>query len=228
MDRTTIKATARHKLGETTQVFFTDTLLNNWCEDAQLDLVWKTKCKRTRAKFTTTALTESSDATQDIVRYTLTSAFPGCLSILDGGLRIYSLADNQWRKLVYISKDDLDEEYPNWEKQVAGTPIRYWWDRELNELLVFPSADSNHVGTNYAEGTYLERPDAIGSDSASPDIPEQLHPAVIDYCVFTGLESRGYQDIANTHRQFYNMKIRSYQTERERKEDEEIIMRPTR
>lgn len=217
MTRTVIRTTCRNKLGESTAVFWSDALINQFIEDAQLNLVWKCKLNRTRSTATSVANT---------VRYTLSNLITNCLRIYI--VRIYNSSTTDWRKLTFKTQDWLDRNYPTWNTQDANTPLYYVYDVNLDEFIMFPSADSDHVGTDYIEFYASIKPTAISADTGSPDLPDQLHPAIIDYVVATGLESRGYADIARNEWQKYYSKIKDYQIEEKREDDEELIMIPSR
>jgi hypothetical protein len=102
----------------------------------------------------------------------------------------------------------------------------YVYDVELDEFILYPKADTYHVGASYLELYNCPKPTAIASDASSPDLPATLHPAVIEYVVATGLESRGYQDIADDHWKIYEGKLLGYMGQRDIEEDEEIQMVP--
>lgn len=220
MTRTTLRSTVRQLLGETTAVFWTDALLNQWMEDAQLDLVWRTRCNRSR---------ELVDTVASTVRYTLSTLVTNILRIVDGGVRVYNSDADNWEKLEQKTKEWLDQNYSGWETADAGIPFCYVYNIELDEFILYPKADTECVGTDYLEINSLTKPTAMTDDANSPDIPTVLHPAVVDYVVATGLSSRGYQDIADRYWQQYYAKIKSYLIERDIQEDDtEIIMRPER
>lgn len=214
MTRTVLRTTIRKKLGEATQVYWLDTDLDQWIEDAQLNIVWRTLCNKQRTVATTTA---------DTVRYTLSSLVPNCLKILR--CRIYDSSNEDWTQIEQKTQEYLDRNYPNWMTADTSEPQFYVYDIELDELILYPAADSDHVGA-YLELYNVYKPTAVTSDGGEPDLPDTLHPAVVDYVVAMGLESRGYQDIANIHWQTYENKINRYYTDRGTEPDEEIIMRP--
>lgn len=217
MTRLILRNTVRKKLNETTQVFWEDTLLNQWIEDAQLDVVWKAKCKRQRSTATSVA---------DTVRYTLSTLVSDCLRIFS--VRVYNSDTETWDRLTQKSPEFLDVTYPHWNTADTGTPLYYVYSVELDEFILYPAADSDHVGTDYIEIYNSIKPTAIASDASSPDVPTTLHPAIIDYVVAEALDSRGYADIANTTRQLYYAKVKSYMVERDWEPDEEIIMHSER
>ena len=217
MTRTIIRDTVRKKLGETTAVFWTDSILNQWIEDATLDIVWRAKCNKQRSTATSTAST---------LRYTLSDLVTDILRIFK--VRVYNSATEKWIRIPQRTQEWLDTNYPHWESSDAGVPLCYIYDTEIDEFIIYPQCNSDHVGTDYIEFYNSAKPTAISADGGSPDIPAVLHPAVIDYVVATGLDSRGYTDIANNTRQLYFSKVKSYMIERDWEEDEEIIMHSER
>jgi hypothetical protein len=218
MNRSVIRTTARKKLGETTAVFYEDSLLNQWAEDAQLDIVWKTLCNKARSTATPTA---------DTVRYTLsTDILDNALKILS--VRIYDGGSSVWRRLTHKTQQYLDRVYPQWQSSDAAPPRYYIYDIETDEFILYPKADSDNVSTDGLELYSVTKPTAMSSDSSSPDLPETLHPAVITYMVATGLESRGYQDIANTQWTVYSTQLSSYLALLGKEPDDEVVMHAER
>lgn len=217
MTRLQIKTVARKKLGEATAVFFTEADLDQWFTDACIDVVWKSRCKRTRTLCTTTAST---------LRYDLTSLISNCLRIIS--VRIYSNSTLQWRRLTEKTYDFLDQSYPQWESYSAATPLYYVYDRQINnvgEFILFPMCQSDYVGTDYLEVYNSQYPATLTDDNQTPtDIPTMLQQAIIEWIVATGLEARGYQDIADNHWSKYTEKIASYLAQTNLEEDEEICM----
>ena len=182
-----------------------------------MDIAWKAKCKRQRTL---------ANTTDDTVRYDLSILVPNCLRITRA--RIYNGTTTKWRKVDLVTQDYLDANYPQWESADEGTPMFYVYDVELNEFILYPKANSDHVGSEYLELYNCPKPTVMTDDNKIPDLPTILHPAVIDYIVATGLESRGYQDIGDKQWQYYFSKIKSYMIERRSEEDEEIIMHAER
>ena len=216
MIRSTLRDTCRQLLGETTAVFWTDAMLNQWMEDGQLDLVWRTRCNRSR---------ELVDPIASTVRYTLSTLVTNILRILDGGVRVYNSDADTWEKLTQKTKEWLDQHYSGWETADTGIPSYYVYNMELDELVLYPAAQTSCVGTDYMEINSLTKPTAMTADANSPDLPAPLHVAVIDYVVATALSSRGYQDIADRYWAQYYAKLKSYMIERDIEEDNpEIIM----
>ena len=222
MTRVILRSDIRKKLGEKTAVFWSDDELNEWMEQAQLDIVWKAKLKRIRDTFTTVAST---------ARYQLSTIFPNLLRVVSGGVWIYDSDILRWRKLFYKTKEYMDEFYPQWVNAPASKPIFYMEDTDEDMFELYPTPSSECVGTNYCRVYYSQRPTVMATDSSSPDLDKQglLHPAVIEYVVATGFETRGYGDLANDHWTKYFDKIKAYLIEKESyREDDEIIMKSYR
>lgn len=217
MTRADIRSKARKKLGETTGVFWLDAEINGWMEDAQKDIVWRAKLKKTQGTFTT--LTDTS-------RYVVSAILPNCLRIL-GKVWIYDSSESKWRKVDYISEESLNVQYPDWPNAAAARPILYTEDMDKDYFEFYPKPYAACVGTNYVRVDYCSMPLAMTSDSSAPDLDLKgvLHGAVIDWVVATGFESRGYGDLANDHWSKYYDKIKSYLIERTTKEDEELVMK---
>jgi hypothetical protein len=210
MTRTVLRTTIRKKLGETTAIFWADSDLNQWIEDAQLDIGWKCRCNRTRGTFTTASATS---------RYSLSGKFPSFLCITDGGVWIYNSSTTKWTKLTYKTQDQLVAIYPDYPNTAATTPTHYMEDSDEDVIELYPTPIAACVGADYCRVWYVAKPTAIINDASEPDLPTILHPAVIDYVVATGLETRGYQDIAETHWTKYNDKLKTYTTVKNTKED---------
>ena len=226
MTRLQVKTTVRKKLGEATAVFFEETDLNQWLEDAQIDLVWKTRCKRIRLLCDTVAASVTNGNATGL-RYVLTSLMPNCLRIIS--IRIYSNQLLKWRRLFEKDYDFLDDRYPQWQSNDPATPLYYVYDREINEFILFPMCQTDYVGTGYLESYYSPLPTPLTDDAqVIQDIPVQLQQALIEFVVATGLEARGYQDIADSHWQKYEGKCTSYIAQRGVQEDEEITMHGSR
>ena len=100
----------------------------------------------------------------------------------------------------------------------------YVYDKQINEFIIFPKCPTDYVGTGYLEVYNSPKPNPLTDDNQSPDIPEELHPAVIEYVVATGLEGRGYQDIADNHWTKYMGKLNSWIAQSQQEDDEEITM----
>ena len=220
MTRGQIKTTARKKLGEATAVFFTEADLDQWFTDGCIDVVWKTMCNQKRSLVTTIAVTADPEV---VYRYTLTSLVPNCLKIISA--RIWSSDVLQWRRLTEKTYDFLDQTYPQWESYTPATPLYYVYSRPVNEFILFPSAQADYVGTGFLELYSSTYPTVLTLDSQVPtEIPTMLQQAITEWMVATGLEARGYQDIADNHWQKYEQKLVSYLSVTNTEPDEEICM----
>jgi hypothetical protein len=107
----------------------------------------------------------------------------------------------------------------------AGTPTHYYWDRERDLLGIWvpPNSENSILGNN-VHVYYLQKHENLGDDSESPTIPEPLHQAIIDWVVYTGLDTRGWGDKSNDAFAKYIAKINDYITERKREREDEVLI----
>jgi hypothetical protein len=145
-------------------------------------------------------------------------------------VRVYDNANEKWRRIEQKTQEWLDFNYPQWVSADAAPPRWYVYDLELDEFILYPKASSDYYGDSGGDVEIYNsiKPTVMSADGSSPDLPEQLHKAVPHYLVATGLEARGYQDIANVHWAKYERALEMYQTQRDWEQDEEIIMIPHR
>lgn len=214
MTRLQLRTLIRKSLGEVTSAFWTDTELNTWTDDACDDLAFRAKCIKGNGKMTTVA----SQA-----EYVLSTYYPTAIAVLE--VYYYQNAAT-WEKLDETDRDELNLEHRGWKSAAAGVPTKYYWDREEDVLGFYVKPDSTNAGTDYAEVYYAKAHTDIAGDANEPDIPLNLQPAIVDFVVARGLDTRGWGDKANDKWQKYFSKIHDYQVERKREhEDKEIIMK---
>lgn len=222
MTRQEIRDMARRRLGEVSGVFWSDTELNSWILEACDDLAFKTKSVRTNGYMTSTV---------NIADYVLSTNFPTLLSVFEVYFKIGG-SSTGWKKLNPItSRQDLDLRYPGWMNTSAGQPHSYYYDKEEDNLMIYPKPNSTNAGANYVRVYYGRTFPGFTSDTVepSPNLPGPLHLAVVDWVTSLGYETRGYGDKANDAMEKYNKRIADYLRERQReKEDDEIIMRSYR
>ena len=212
MTRLNIRNMIRKRLGETTASFWSDIELNTWINDACKDIAFRTKCIRTNTYM---------DAVLGSAEYSLSAIFPNILSINE---YYYKQDGTNYMKLEATSRTELDALYPGWLSCPAGTPIRYYYDKEENVFGLYPAPDLN--GINWGRAFYTLTHIDMTLDTDEPQLPDAVQAAVTDYVVAYGNEQRGWGDKANDAWQKYYAKLHDYQVERHReKEDEDIVMK---
>jgi hypothetical protein len=217
-NRGTLRSTIRLLLGETTAQFWTNTILNQWIEDAMLDICLKTKCNKNTGYITTVESTKE---------YTLSTYITDFLDVA-GPVRIYDGDNSMWRqKMRGTSQDEMDLEYTGWERTDTsdGEPILYWYDKELDKFWIYPGPSDRYSGSDYLKVPYARKPAATATDSSEPDVPETLYQGIIEYTVARGNESRGYSDIAGIHWTNYGKAIQSYISLAKPNVDQEVVMK---
>lgn len=216
MTRSEIRSLIRKRLGETTASFWSDPELNTMINDGCTDIAFRSKCLRGTSYFTTVSGTGE---------YTMTALVPAA-TVMSINEVYYKQNGTTWQKLEPTSRTELDLTQPTWKSTDAGTPQKYYFDREEDIFGLFQKPDATNAGTSYGQLYYTKAHVDINGDTESPQIPEYLQLSIVDYVVANGYEQRGFGDKANDAWQKYYSKIHDYQVERNReKEDEDIVMK---
>lgn len=219
MTRKEIRDMVRKRLGETQGVFWSDTELNGWMQQAANEIAFKTKSIRASGVMTTTS---------GVMDYIATDHFPGIIAALEVYYDIGASVQNFVKLEAFTDgRTQMDLEYPGWMNVQSGTPVKYGHDHEENNLWFFPKPSATFAGSGRAKVFYARDHVAMANDNASSTLPEPLHLAIADWTASLGYESRGYGDKANDAMAKANGRMREYLTERKRqKEDQELVMRP--
>jgi hypothetical protein len=231
-----IRTLVRKKLGETTGAFWTDAEINGYINLGCKDIAYRTKCLKSNTTFnvascvTNTAVAGSNE-------FTISSTISNFFAITEA---VFMQDGTSWEKLTATSREELDTVSQGWRTAVGytyttggtvnynygstpGTPMQYYWDREEDVLGIYPPADDDNDGA-YLKVYYTYNHTDLSLDSSSPTLPVPLHPAVVEFAVATGMETRGWGDRANDAWQKYFAKLNDYTVEKKReREDEEII-----
>lgn len=214
MTRLQIRGLIRRRLGETTAAFWTDTELNDWINFGCKDIAFRAKCIRSETTF---------NSVLDTLEYTLSSVIPNVVSINE---IYFKQSGSTWVKLDPTNRTDLDFEDNGWRSASSSTPNKYFYDREENIFGLYPPANSDNTGVNYVKVFYTKTHTDLTDDNSTPQVPEALQNAIVDYVVALGYEQRGWGDKSNDAWTKYFSRIKDYEIERQReKEDEDIIMK---
>ena len=214
MTRLDIRNLVRKRLGETTALFWSDSELNSWINDGCTDIAFRTKCIRTSSYLSPIAET---------AEYSLSLNVPYLLSINE--VYYYSNATT-WVKLEPTSRTELDLLHPGWKSATSGAPTDYYYSREENIFGLYVKPNSTNAGTNYCQVYFTKEHIDMTTDTETPQLPENVQPAICDFVVAYGYEQRGWGDKANDAWQKYYSKLHDYQVERHREtEDDDLIMK---
>lgn len=105
-----------------------------------------------------------------------------------------------------------------------GVPTHYYWDRERDLFGLWLPPNSENETSNNVHVFYLAKHASLGADTETPDIPEPIHQAIVDWVVYQGFETRGWGDKANDALAKYLAKIGDYITERDREREDEVLV----
>jgi len=239
MNRGNLRDRIRKKLGETTSAFWTDTEINDYINDGCRDISYKSKCLRANTYVTTTDCTQntSSAGTTEISFVSIDPLIYSVLEVYfheDGANWIkldptnrteLDIIDSGWKDAVGRTYNDGATTYYNYESE-AGTPVKYYWDREEDLFGWWVPTDTQQTNSNNMRVYFCKKHTDLTTDSEEPQIPEPLQLTIIDYGIAQGLEDRGWQEKANDRWQKYYTRMREYMAERNREqEDEDLIMK---
>jgi hypothetical protein len=241
MNRGQLRALARKKLGETTAAFWTDDEINGYINDACREITYLTKCLRANAYISTSSCTTNTTAS-GASETTLTAIDPDIYSILEV---YYNSQGSSWEKLEPKTRTEMDIEFPGWRNATGGVyvsgattyynwrsstgcPFVYYWDREENLFGWYPPTGDDEVTNNPSNVRvyFTKRHADLSGDLSTPQIPDTIHLAIIDFVVATGCETRSIIDRANDYWNKFNERLKTYMTERNReREDDDLVMK---
>ena len=244
MNRGEIRDISRKRLGETTSAFWTDAELNIYINLGCKDISWKTKCLRangTMAVSSCVANTVAAASTEFVLSTSLSTAFYAVNEVY------FQRESKDYIRIAPSSREALDVNNHSWQSLVGRTytstatgvttynyesepsePTCYYWDREEDNLGIYPPPNDTHDGALLKIYYSLTHTD-LSVDADIPTIPTGLHLAIVDWVVATGLEDRGWGDRANDMWNKYTIKLQEYKVEsRNEREDDDLIMKSYR
>lgn len=241
MNRGEIRVMARKSLGDTTGAFWTDAELNTYINLGCKDLAWRTKCLRTVGYLPTFSVASGtvSNVTNE---YVISTYFPTALAINEV---YFKLDGKRFQRLEPTSREALDTEYEGWQSMIGytttdtsgasavttynvesqpGIPQQYYWNRNEDVFGIYPPCGDEQEGADYLKVYYSYNHTDMGSDTDTPSIPEELHPAIVNFVVVRGFEDRGWGDRANDFWQKYFSQIKDYKIESMRAREDDVLI----
>lgn len=241
MTRQEIRTIARKRLGETTSAFWTDAELNTYINLGCSDIAWRVKCLRavsldisvTSCEANIIAVASNEVAISDYIPdfYAVNEVYfkregKDFRRILPTTREELDIKDEQWQGLTGYTYTDPGSGVITYNKDSAtAEPTHYYWDREEDVFGVYPPANEINGGAPL-KIYYSKKHADLSDDNLSPQLPDGIHLAVVDFTVATGLEDRGWGDRANDQWNKYMSKLKDYQTEKKaEREDDLTIMK---
>lgn len=215
MNLGTLQSLVYKKLGDTTGSFWTPAEIVAYINEGIQDISYRTKSILTDTTF---------NAVTDQGSYPLQANLPLCWAITE--LYFYNIQTLKWIKLRSTSRTELDETNPGWLSAPSALPNQFWWDRELDEIYLYPPPQAAYISTECVWAFYAIMSTDLAHQTDIPQIPQPIHLAIVDYAVAVGFETRGWIDKANdAYGKYYN-RLKEYEVERGReREDDQIIMK---
>lgn len=160
-----IKRRVYRTIGDEAGVLIQPDSVADWANDAQLEIVKRTKCLQDSYTWDVVAGTDSYDLPTDFLAVEQ-------LSVDGMDLTLYGLSD-------------FNKQFPDrgsWDS--SGTPGHaYIWG---TKLYLWPNPSGS--GTDNMTMLYILRPNSINDDREIPDIPVEFHTDIVTYCISQALE----------------------------------------
>jgi len=174
--RTRIRRLSRDAQANTSERYWSDTILERRMDTAQLKIVKETLCLSTYSY---------SPSVANQSEYNL----PSDLLVLNSVN--YSTSTNSagaYKRLEFTTRRKLKEDIPSWESTSAGTPTQYFVEGMKVTLYPKPNSSSYHIRFNY-----VPKPILLSNlgDSGNPFVVgattytylEPYHELIVDYVV---------------------------------------------
>ena len=159
-------ARAKRQLNEPTgtdEGFWSDTDYLNCINEGQEDFVMRTKCLKSYAEFAT-------DGTNK--EYCLSEA--ALADLLDISEVWYFRDTNLYDVLISVSRDELSQK-ESFLRNLSGDPSFFCYEDRVIEFDTVPAEDKT------VRVYYYEMPDVMSASTATPDIPNRYHNALVYY-----------------------------------------------
>jgi hypothetical protein len=179
----------KRRFGDTSGAQITDADLYDWINDALIDIA-------RRIEYDTSSI--SMNVTDGTETYYV------------GNIYIISIALDG-RMLRQTTFREMDQRFPNrYETVIKGTPEMYWMRSGFAYL--YPIPDAASAGNSRLVATYIQVPNTVNStadistDTNYPDLPTQMHEAIVEYCIWKAKELNEDAD-ADKFKRNYDEKI---------------------
>lgn len=195
MTRTEIKQMFRDENPEITTTVISDTTLNTWCSQANIDMACRSRLIPQNTAWAMVASTAQYDLTSRITSFYDVDEYPG------GGVVAYS-SSTVYKVLKKTSPAELNIIKPGWRQLSAGQPTHYY--RRGQYLNLVPKPDSTYNLEVYS----VLLPDAWSSDSVEPFNAlthlKPFHYGIVHYLTWRAKAKVGKLEEAKTARMLYD------------------------
>lgn len=149
-----------------------------WINDAMREIAHANKLLQVKAV---------TDTLISIPTYALPTDISKLYSVKYNGVTLSVLSIAQVDNLVGVQDQTIQQGYP------TGTPTHYWiWAGQIN---LWPAPDSALVGGLIAY--YTRTPIPVGAPTDVPELPDEYHGRIVEYCLAQAFELDENFEVAN-------------------------------
>lgn len=164
---------------------FPTTLVREWLDEGQIDLVRRSECLVGNTTVNLTANTREYNLATDILRLK----------------HIYYTDGTNYYRLHRSSLDEL-ETYGDFPGETAGDPTHYYISMAATPVIgLYPTPDS--TVSNGLKYWYVKRPTDLTTAANDPNIPEPYHRVIVLYALWRSLQKDVKNETADRYFQLY-------------------------
>jgi len=174
----------QRQLGDEANSQITQADVMRWINDAMREIAHRNKLLQVKA---------STDTLVNVPTYELPTDISKLYSVKYNGQTLQNLSISQVDNLIGVQDQTIQQGYP------TGTPTHYWiWSDQIN---LWPAPDTALDGGLISY--YTRTPAQVGAVGDTPELPDEYHGRILDYCLAQAYElDENYQVAANKMAQF--------------------------
>ena len=159
----------RKKLSEDTAGFRSDLEIYSALNNAQLDIVRKSKALQKSVTVTTVSGTREYNLNDE--------SFSDIIDIAEDGVT-FLLNGSSYDALIYRTKKDLNREFPGWQGVSASVPQYYYYNKATKTIGLYPTPNASNAGAYlFIEGYYKPKVLLAGTATSSSSASQIVFPA---------------------------------------------------
>lgn len=168
---------------------FPATLVREWMDEGQIDIVRRTGCVTTTGTINVTASTREYSMPSDILKVK----------------HVYYYDGTNYLRLHQTTLDEL-ETYFDFPNESAGTPTHYYIKMAGTPTIgLYPKPDTTVA--NAISVYYVQRPSTLTTAATNPAIPEPYHRLIALYAMWRLLQKDVKDETADRYQALYEQQM---------------------